>query len=185
VTHSPELELPGLDRQPVQVTTTWLDTRRLEFTLECANAPILLALVLRWGDRGQHGRIHRSNADPQARVRLSFFSRSDEPDTVLVRWFQRQGHVLNDGPCLLLHHRVLRENPRPFVQVLVESPEQLHTGSVSRLAEIGSEVSADVLVIMKHDTRATHARWRVRPEHLKVLPAPYQFLANGSQHGHL
>jgi hypothetical protein len=185
MTPAPELELPGLDRQTVRVTTAWLDTLHLEFTLECVKAPILLALILRWGDRGEQCRIHRSNADFQARIRLSFFSYPGESDKVEVRLFQRQGHMINDGPRLLLQDQALRENPRNFVKVLVDSTKELYTGSVSRLAEIRSEICADVLIITKNDTRATHARWRLRPEHLEGLPSPYRFLANGSQHGYL
>jgi hypothetical protein len=135
MTPAPELELPGLDCQTVRVTTAWLDTLHLEFTLECVKAPILLALILRWGDRGEQCRIHRSNADFQARIRLSFFSYPGESDKVEVRLFQRQGHMINDGPRLLLQDQALRENPRNFVKVLVDSTKELYTGSVSRLAE--------------------------------------------------
>jgi hypothetical protein len=186
MTDARELEFPSLDRQPGRVTTGWLDKQRLEFRLECTEAPILLVLVLRWDDRWVHyGRIHRSNADFQARIKLSLFSYRGESDKVEVRWFQRQGHTLNDGPRLLLHDQDLKENWHGLVTVRVDSAEELYTGSVFRLAEIRSEICAEALIITKSDAEATHARWRVRPEHVEMLPPAYQFLTNGSQHGRL
>ena len=98
-----------------------------------------------------------------------------------VRLFQRQGHVINHGPRLLLRDQALRENPRKFVKVLVDSTNELYTGSVSRLAEIRSESSADVLIITKSNTRANHRAVAVTARTSRgapiSIPVPRQRLA--------
>jgi hypothetical protein len=191
----------GFDHQLMQITATWSSRRvvtrqpthgeyeqwQAELNLVCPSSPFLLALVLRTSDsKGSYGRIHRSSADYQAAVKLSFrpFSWHDSLGVQLAL-LQTQGKSTGDGVRLGMRDRDLSADPRAIVKLLADSTDEHHTGAILRLAEIGPDITAEAFVITKSDTQAARGRWRVRWEQAASLPPLYGFLGSGSQHGEL
>jgi hypothetical protein len=201
MTGAHELTIEGFDHQPMQITATWSSRRvvtrqptygeyeqwQAELNLVCPSSAFLLALVLRTSDsKGSYGRIHRSSADYQAAVKLSFrpFSWHD-PVRVQLALLQAQGKSTSDGVRLGVRDRDLRAHPRGIVNLLADSTDEHHTGAILRLAEIGADITAEAFVITKSDTQAARGRWRVRREQVAFLPPIYSFLGSGRQHGDL
>jgi hypothetical protein len=160
------------------------DEWQLDVQLECTLSPVVLALIVGVHGRATYARLHRSNADHMASLRLSFTPRDwFESDGVDVRLSQRSkggsaiaGIQVEDGS--------LKADPRQVVEVPVAPSKTTQTGGPCLIAEVASlGLTAHVVALAKADTEGSHGRWRVLPNLAAALPESHRFLLLGHTSG--
>jgi hypothetical protein len=157
---------------------------QLDVQLECTSSPVVLALIVGVHDRATYARLHRSNAEHTASLRLSFGPRDwFESDAVDVRLSQR-GHDGSAIAGIQVENGPLKADPRQLVEVPVAPSVTTQTGSPCLIAEAASlGLTAHVVTLAKADTEGSHGRWRVLPDLAAALPESYRFLLLGHTSG--
>ena len=195
VTYEP---FAGFTRYPVDIGAEWrsktVATRapvtatheewQLDVQLECTLSPLVLALIVGVHERATYARLHRSNAEHTASLRLSFAPRDwFESDAVDVRLSQRGlgGFAIAE---IQIQDGSLKADPRLVVEVPVAPSVTIQTGGPCLIAEVASlGLTAHAVTLAKADTEGSHGRWRVLPDLAAALPESYRFLLLGNTSG--
>jgi hypothetical protein len=116
-----------------------------------------------------------------ATLRFSPFSYFTSDKVGVSFWQQTPTYM--DGIRRLIRSEPLKLDAPSFVQVLLSEERPMTTGSVYVAAQLGDDLSAEVVLVAKTDTLNKRGRWCIRPEKTGALPPSYAFLAGGVRHG--